>query len=310
MNRKLLLITVLANTAYIIWLAFHIHGYEGVIFYLAEVTISSLPVFFLFNHWTQEHVEHSYHQPKGSVDVFISIVNEPLSLFEPVVEKALGITYAWKKIYILDDGKRESIRKLAMKHNVEYISRPNSREDGKAGNLNYGLEHSTSDYILVLDADQEVTNPEILNELLGHFQADTNLAMVATRQKFDVPKNDFNHDHIFYEHMQTGKNSNNAAISAGSGVIYSRKALDAVGGFQTWNIVEDLYTSYIFQIAGFKTQYVNKSYTLGTAPKRLANIYKQRGTWALDTMRLVFKDSPLFKKSLTFRQKVHYFDSA
>jgi cellulose synthase (UDP-forming) len=309
MNKKLLVITTLSNTAYAIWLGFHITGFYGWFFYGAEVAVSSLSLIFFFNHWSQKHTRHSHLKAQGSVDIFIPVVNEPLDIFEPVLKKALGIDYKDKKIYILDDGHRQSVKKLAEKYGINYISRQ-KRRHYKAGNLNHALKLTDGDYILVIDADQEITDKNILKDLLGHFKDNENLAMISTRQKFKVTRNDFNHDYLFYEHMQTGKNNDNAAISCGSGVVYSRRALNEIEGFQTWNVVEDLYTSYQFHLIGFETLYVNKSYTLGTAPRQLVNIYKQRGTWALDTLRLFFKDSPIFKRQLSFRQKIHYFEIA
>ena len=309
-HKTLLVVTTVLNAAYIIWLAFNVRGPLGVLLFVAEAAVSSLSFLLLFNHWTQKHKAHSTSSFAPTVDVFITVVNEPLKIFEPVLASLGAIDYAKKTIYVLDDGARPSVRDLAAKYGATYLTRPDKPLDYKAGNLNYGLAHSTGEYILVIDADQKVTNPAILKELMGHFREDEGLAMLATRQKFDVPKLDFNHDTLFYEHMQTGKNDDNAAISSGSGVIYSRAALEKIGGIQTWNVVEDLYTAYVLHQAGFKTLYINKAYTLGTAPLDLAAIYKQRGTWALDTLRLFFWQNPFFKKTLDWRQKFHYCELA
>jgi cellulose synthase (UDP-forming) len=108
--------------------------------------------------------------------------------------------------------------------------------------------------------------------------------------------------------MQTGKNADSCSISCGSGVIYRRNALEKIGGFKTWNLVEDVYTSFELHRHGFKSIYVNKAYTTGLAPQDLKNIYKQRGTWAIDSLRLLFKKNPLLTKGLTLNQKVHYFE--
>lgn len=309
-HKLLLLVTTLLNAAYIVWLFFHVQGPFGVILFVAEAAVSSLSFLLLVNHWSQKHVEHAPVPFSPSVDIFLTIVDEPLSIFEPVLASLTKIDYATKTVFVLDDGARATIRDLATKYGATYLTRPDRPKDYKAGNLNYGLEHSHGDYILVIDADQEVTDPAILKELLGHFREDKGLAMVSTRQQFDVPHLDFNNDTLFYEHMQTGKNDDNAAISSGSGVIYSREALRTIGGFQTWNMVEDLTTAYVFHQFGFKTLYVNKAYTLGTAPLDLAAIYKQRGTWALDTLRLFFRQNPFLKRSLTLRQKLHYCELA
>ena len=308
MNKLLLVITVVMNALYLSWLAPHVNGVAGFVFYIAEFSVSALSFLFLINHWSQKHTLHSHREPSGSVDIFIPIVDEPLSIVEPVLRSASRIEYDQKRVWVLDDGKRTSLASLAKQYGAEYVSRPDARADNKAGNLNYALLRSRGDYILVLDADQEVTNPRILQDLLGHFAADKKLAMVATRQRFNVPHADFNHDVLFYEHMQTGKNDNNAAISSGSGVIYARVALKRIGGFQTWSIVEDLYTAYVLHQHGYRTLYINKAYTIGTAPMDLSAIYKQRGTWALDTLRMFFKDNPIFKKTLGVRQKLHYLE--
>jgi cellulose synthase (UDP-forming) len=306
MHKILLALTVVTNGVYIIWLAFHIVWPFGVLFFIAEFLIIVMALLFAINHVSQKHVRHASASPRGAVDIFITVVNEPMYLFEPVVRSAVNIAYGKKNVYLLDDGGREDVKELAVRYGVNYLSRPNKPQDFKAGNLNYALSCSHGDFILVLDADQEVIDRNILKELLGHFRGNNKLAVITTRQSFSVPPGDFNHDALFYEHIQNGKNEDNAALSTGSGVIYSRKALLAIGGFQTWNIVEDLYTSYTFHLAGFRTLYINKIYTRGTAPLDVPTIYKQRGTWALDTLRMFFRDCPLLKRRLSLQQKLHY----
>jgi cellulose synthase (UDP-forming) len=172
--------------------------------------------------------------------------------------------------------------------------------------MNYGFNNSHGTYILALDAEHAVKQ-NILDDLLGHFK-DRKVAAVASRQGFAIPKDDFNNDHLFYECMQVGKNHDGAAISCGSGVIYRRSALQEIGGFQEWNLVEDLYTTYVLNQHHYKVLYVNQSYSAGTAPYDLKGIYKQRGTWAQDTMRLFIWKSPLFARGLTLRQRMHYFE--
>lgn len=310
MPKKLLLATTIMNAAYIVWLAFHVNGPLGIVLFAAEAAVSSLTFLLFFNHWSQKHVKHSRSSHDASVDVFVTVVDEPLGMLEETVRSAKKIAWRDLRVSVLDDGRREDVRRMCAELGVGYLMRPDIPKDYKAGNLNYGLSRTDGDYVLVLDVDQVVTDPAILSELMGHFAHDKDMAMVATRQRFNVPHADFNHDVLFYEHMQTGKNEDNAAISSGSGVIYSRAALEKIGGFQTWNVVEDLYTAYVLHQHGYRTLYVNKAYTQGTAPLDLAAIYKQRGTWALDTLRLFFRKNPFFAKGLDFRQRVHYSELA
>jgi len=303
----LLFLAALLNLTYLIWLPFHVNGFAGIILFFAEFGLSSLIILFSINHWNRPKITITRTKKSPAVDIFITVVNEPLDLLERVIKSAKEINYTKKKVYVLDDGKREEVAQLANKHLAEYLVRPNRPQDYKAGNLNFGLGESKAPLILTLDADQVVIDPNILNDLVGYFD-NVEVALVSTHQSFDVPASDFNHDLMFYKAMQIGKNYSNSAISVGSGSIYRRTALEIVGGFPTWSVVEDMYVSYLLHQAGYKSQYVDKPYTMGTAPIRLPDIAKQRGTWALDSMRVLLRDCPLFKKKLSINQRLQYFE--
>jgi len=298
------LFAILLNTVYAVWLVTHITNWLGWFLVVAEFVFAGSFNLFVFNHWTQSHVKRSFKRAEGTLDVFLPVVNEPLDIFEATLKAASNIYYTDKTVYVLDDGARSEVRQLADEYGAVYLSSPDNREY-KAGNMNYGLARSNGEFILALDADQ-VADPHIATQLLGHFQDNPKLAIVTTRQSYEVSRGDFNNDHVFYAHMQPGKNKDNAAISTGTGVIYRRNAVEAIGGFQTWNIVEDLYTSYVLHTSGYKSLYVDKAYTHGTAPFDLPMIYKQRGTCAADTMRIWFKKNPLITKGLSWRQRLHY----
>ncbi len=305
-HRILGIISLALSTLYIIWLYFHIIGVEGYILLTVDVSFGSLLILFLINHWAQEHQFHCLGAPEGKLDVFITVAREPIEIVMGTIRAACAIDYESKVVTVLDDGRHPDVERIAKVHGAHYSTREDLLHN-KAGNLNHGLAHTNGEFILTLDADQ-VVHSTIARDLLGYFREDANVAIVTTRQSFDVPVEDFNHDHLFYNHMQAGKNADNAAISCGSGVFYRRSALEAIGRFQTWNLVEDLYTSYILHSHGYKSIYINRAYTIGTAPLNLKTIYKQRGTWALDTLRLFFKRSPLSFPGLTIKQRLHYFE--
>lgn len=306
--RQLALLTLVLTAQYALWLCFNVRGVLGFFFLVVELSLCILPLLFLINHWNLRIVSKSSTRPSGEVDIFITVVDEPLDVVAPVVRSAAHISYADKRVYVLDDKGRDDIRMLAESYDATYLSRADTGKNAKAGNLNFGLAHSTAPYILVLDADQVVTDPAILDNLLGYFIDEPRLAFVTTRQTFRVPKNDFNHDHLFYAYIQNGKNRDNMAMSTGSGVVYRRSAIESIGGFPTWSLVEDLYASILLQRTGWRTLYVHDAYTEGFAPVDIKGIYKQRGTWALDTLRIFMHDSPLFARGLTLKQRLHHFE--
>lgn len=293
---------------YLVWLLFVINGVAGILFFILELLVYLLFVLFCYNHWNRKYqLSGGSYSLRSMVDIFIPTKNEPLEMIRKTITAAANIYHPNTRIYLIDDGNRPHVKKYAKASGITYLVRDNHKEKQfKAAALNHALQQSFGQYILVLDADQ-IVQPSIIDSLLGHFK-DSQVAYVATRQNFNVPEGDFNHDHLFYEYMQTGKNDASVGISCGSGVIYRRESLEKIGGFQEWNIVEDLFTSYVLISEGYKSVYVNQSFTLGTAPTDLSTIYKQRGTWAADTLRLFLWKLPLLNKKLTFRQRLHYYE--
>jgi cellulose synthase (UDP-forming) len=299
---------LLTGITYIVWLYIVVDSPMGYIFLVLEFAIFFIFILYLINHSKKKYqLRGGNYSLRAVVDIFIPTKNEPISILERTLKSATEITYANKRIYVTDDGAREEVKELCEKYNVNYLVRPDRETKAyKAASLNYTLSKSFGNFILALDADQWVA-PNVLDDILGHFK-DENVAIVTTRQAFEVPEGDFNHDHIFYGHMQPGKNAADCAMSCGSGVIYRRSALVDIGGFQEWNIVEDLYTSYVLTQKGYKNIYVSQAYTKGEAPVDLKTIYKQRGTWSLDTMRMFFWKSPLLNRNITLKQRLLYFE--
>jgi cellulose synthase (UDP-forming) len=304
--KRLLPIVILLNLGYLVWVAPRLNGALGITLYIAEWGLFSLTLIFAIAHWERRAVREPFFPPDGTVDVFVTCYNEPLSMIRKTLKAAAEINWQQKTLYLLDDGSREELRELAGRYGAVYLSREDHAH-AKAGNLNHGLQHAKSAFILTLDSDQ-VVEPSILQETLGHFQWDRRIAIVTTRQKFDVHEHDFNHDHMFYEHMQPGKHADLCPISCGSGVIYRRSALDEIGGFATWNVVEDLTTTYELNRRGYRSFYVDKALSVGLAPQDIKNIYKQRGTWAVDSLRILFRQNPLLVRGLTPMQRIHYLE--
>jgi cellulose synthase (UDP-forming) len=115
-------------------------------------------------------------------------------------------------------------------------------------------------------------------------------------------------DRIFFDILQVGRNGFNAAFACGSGVVWRINAVKSIGGFVTWNVVEDLTTSYWLHSAGYRSEYHNEKLSVGLAPDDIPGLLKQRGTWAMDTWRLFLFDNPLFKRGLTLAQRLQYLE--
>jgi len=237
------------------------HPIAAFFFFFAEVACWLLFIFATVGLWSLR-----YKPEEGipvavaySVDVFIPTYSEPLQYLEMTLRAASRIEYdgeiAW---YMLDDAGRSDVEHLAKNYGFHYLSRPKSKipnENAKAGNLNFGFRQSHGDCILVLDADQ-VAQPNILKSLIGYMRFET-VAFVQSKQSYLTQEGDpfYNKSQIFYEIVQLGMDNNDTALSSGSGVLYRRAALESIGGFVEWNIVEDLTTSYELHAHGWKSFY-------------------------------------------------------
>lgn len=301
--------SLITGIIYMLWLYMVIDSAIANLFFVQEFVIFFMFILFVFNHSKKKYQLHGgTYSLRTMVDIFIPTKNEPLGLLERTIKSACEITSPKKRIYVIDDSERDEVKQLCEKYPVTYFVRPDRKTKAyKAASLNFAFSKSFGNFILTLDADQWVA-PNIFDDLLGHFKNEK-VAIVTTRQAFEVPDGDFNHDHLFYGHMQPGKNAADSAMSCGSGVIYRRSALNEIKGFSEWNIVEDLYSSYLLNQHGYKNIYVGQAYTKGEAPIDLKTIYKQRGTWAVDTLRMFFWKQPLFNFKLSFRQRVLYFET-
>ena len=264
--------------------------------------------FFALNAWFLR-----YHTFEGvplertfSVDVYITAAGEPIEMVRKTIESALRIDFQNKRIYLLDDKEDDAYRNLAEACGCGYFARK-EHSHAKAGNLNYAFQRTDGDLILALDADQ-IPHPQIINKIVGYFKI-PKIAFVQTKQDYKLPVGDpfCNADRIFYNVMQSGKDNDNSAFSCGSGVMYRRAALQEIGGFSTWNLVEDVHTSMLLHERGWRSVYHNHPLSKGTAPADIHGVYRQRRQWAADSLRILFWDGFYWRKGLSFKQKLQYF---
>lgn len=256
------------------------------------------------------------HQAPEQLPLIVAVIptyNEPLDILEKTVLSLKALDYPNDLLHIIisDDAHSQQVKDLAAHHNVLYNA--GARRDAKAGNLNSALQYIKSNlpdasFILTQDAD-ELIDPTFISKTVGYFN-DPKVAFVQTPKEAIAPKGDpFGvRDRIFYDSLQAGRAGAGAAFSCGSGVIWRISAVESIGGFVTWNLVEDLTTSYYLHIAGYRSEYHNEILTIGLSPDDIPNLLKQRGTWAADTIRMFLFKNPLYQLGLNLRQRLQYLE--
>ncbi len=314
--QALSLVTILTGVGYLVWVSEAInraHPLVGAGFFLSEVACLLLFTLAASSLWRLRFkpAESPPVETPYAVDVFVPVCGEPIAVVTKTLRAATQIRWRGPlRLWVLDDGADPAVAAVCRELGITYTSRRLAgvpAENAKAGNLNFGLSQAHGELLLVLDADQ-IPRPEILEALAGYFRF-PRVAFVQSRQAYLVPEGDpfFNEDRVFYGAVQLALDHHDTPISCGSGVLYRRAALDDIGGFATWNLVEDLTTSYELHAHGWKSFYYPYPLTVGLAPEDVWGVYRQRGQWALDTMRLFFWDSRLLKHGLGWRKRLNYF---
>jgi cellulose synthase (UDP-forming) len=247
-----------------------------------------------------------------SVDVYVCTYDEPPAVLEATLAGCALMAYP-HTTWLLDDGARPEIARLAQAWSVRYMTRPD-KTHAKAGNINHALPRTDGELVLVLDADH-VPLPDALEMLVGYLE-DPKVALVQTPHDFS------NHDSIqhydlgrheqsvFFSAICAGKDRHNAAFWCGSGALIRREALLSIGGVATETIAEDFHTTIKLHRNGWRTHYDDRIIAQGRAPHDLAAYLLQRDRWARGNLAVfTTAESPLRARGLSASQRMSYLAS-
>lgn len=273
-----------------------------------------------FNAWSR-HVPAPRPVPAGdepTVAVIIPTCGEPIPMVLRTVTSVLEQDWPADRLVVVvsDDGHDARLQEALAAYPVTYHSPPPRFAPGrdgaaKAGNLNSVMAWLAEarpdiEFIETRDADDDLGSTRFLRLVLGQLMADESLAYVQTIKEAEVsPGDPFNNrDATFYRGQMLARNAANAVFPCGSGVVWRRVALVDIGGFPTWNLVEDLQSGVEALRRGWRSMYLPIVGAVGQhSPEDVPNVYKQRGTWAIDTVRLLLWGD---LKGLGFRQRMHF----
>ncbi|MGH9153316.1 MAG: glycosyltransferase, partial [Acidimicrobiales bacterium] len=249
------------------------------------------------------------------VAVLVPTYDEPIEVLLPTVAAAVALQPA-HDTWVLDDGDRPAVRRLAERLGARYLARP-AHDHAKAGNINHALASIDADLVAVLDADH-VAAPGFLANTLAYFD-DPRVAVVQTPQDFynlDSFEHEarrsrreaalYNEQALFYRVIQPGKNRWGAAFWCGTGAVVRMAALRQVGGVATETVTEDIHTTIRFHRRGWRSVYHNEVLARGLAASDASQYRAQRLRWGTGAMQVLRTESPLWCRGLRLRQRLAY----
>ncbi len=279
-----------------------------------------------------------------TVDVFICCAGEPEHIVLKTVIAAQEMLLP-HNTWILDDGKKDDLRRAAELLGVGYLRRTTNAH-AKAGNVNAAFQRTTGRFVVILDADH-VPRPDLLTQTLPHLIANPSIAMVQTPQTYFtegrgmVSEGAAVSQDLFYQAIMPAKNLSNAAFCVGTNVVFRRSALKSLtlreltgrerrrgnhdrnqstplttltalgeeypeGGIWIGSNSEDIWTSLELHRRGWRTVFLPKVLTQGLTPDRLGPFLKQQFRWASGGWEVLLVGRVLKAHQLTLSQKLQY----
>lgn len=293
------------------------HLVFSILLYGAELFSFFTIMLHLFMTWRLALRQSPPAPPGLKVAVLIPTLDEPVAMLRQTLLGAIRMDYP-HQTWLLDDGRRPQMRRLAKELGCNYLTRPENT-DAKAGSLNNALRHVEADFLAIFDADH-IPSKEFLTHTLGYF-GDENVAFVQTPQDFynldsyqhiKSPRNQsiWSEQSLFFRVIQRGKDYWNAAFFCGSCAVIRRSALDSIGGFATGTVTEDLHTSLCLHKKGYTSVYHPESLAYGLAPLAIGPYLRQRTRWGQGAMQVWRKEGILLARGLTIPQRINYLASA
>jgi cellulose synthase/poly-beta-1,6-N-acetylglucosamine synthase-like glycosyltransferase len=319
------LLLAAASVFYLPWLLTSLNGsYPWLVwpFAVANVFTVAIGLLSVVNSWWRSAPERRV-LPGGAepvVGVIIPTCGEPVPMVLRTIVSVLEQDWPVDNLVVVvsDDGHDPELEAAVAAYPVLYHSPPPRFAPGrdgaaKAGNLNSALAFLDETvpsiaYIETRDADDELPSLGFLRQVVGQLEANERLAYVQTIKEAQVSEGDpfNNREAMFYRGQMLARNAANAVFPCGSGVVWRRSALREIGNFPTWNLVEDLQSGVEALCRGWEGLYLP---IVGAVPQHspedVPNFYKQRGTWALDTVRLMLWRGV---RGMSIRQQAHFLE--
>ncbi len=248
---------------------------------------------------------------KPSVTVMIPAHNEE-SVISNTVRNILNMDYENFDIIVIDDRSSDNtasvIKDLEHKYDkVTALIRPKDAFPGKSAVLNDAFKIAKGEAILVFDADATV-EPEFLSKLIPYLEPKDVGAVQARKvirnKNVNLLTRCQNNEYTMDTHFQVGRDSIKGAVELrGNGELIKRQALDDIGGWNNYTLVDDLDMSTRLHIKGWDIRFCPDAVVYEEGIIYLRPLYRQRRRWLEGTIRryLEYAGDVLFSKDMSLR---------
>lgn len=270
-----------------------------------------------------------------TVDIAICTYKEDINDVVDTIVACQRVEYQADRlhVYLLDDGRRadmgeacEEIKRSGLlRYELTYVDRP-TNEGYKGGNINNWFEvykERAGEFFIILDADMQPF-PDMMDILMGHYfglseKDQERVAFIQTPQWY----RNFNKSHgwtdfffisefFFYRILQPANSFRGCAVYCGCCGLWSRRAIDSIGGFTEGFATEDSVTGCAViqqKVPGkdynWVSKFVSQPIAVGVSPDTLPALMAQRLRWYHGMMQMFqYHRYYIFAKGLNPIQKL------
>ena len=274
-------------------------------FVLFTVTYTAYQVISLPVNFTGRGFDLAAHQARitawspssyPEIDIFLPVCGEPIEVLSNTWSAVAEMVTAYQGVataYVLDDGGSDEAQAVAEEIGFRYIRRPDRPAGKKAGNLRYAFARTSSEYLVIFDADF-APRADFLAETLPYLD-DPRVAIVQTPQYFRVrPDQSWLENaagavqEVFYRSIQVARDRFDAAICVGTSAVYRRVALEPFGGPTLIPYAEDVHTGLDVRRDGWSLAYLPIVLSTGICPDALDAFVRQQYRWCSGNVGIVF----------------------
>ena len=245
----------------------------------------------------RRHYPQLTKQNAPHVSIIVPAYNEEVNCVR-TVETLLKEDYPSFDIIFVDDGSKDHT--LQRMHDafdgnskVRILGKKNG---GKASALNYGIEHTDSEYLVCIDADTQL-RPDAVGKLMQHFLLDSEhrIGAVAGNVKVGNQRNMLtrwqaieyttsqNFDRMAYSYI------NAVTVVPGAIGAFRKEAIVKAGGLTTDTLAEDCDLTMRINEAGYLIENEGRAVAMTEAPENVRQFVKQRVRWCFGVMQTFWK---------------------
>ncbi len=217
-------------------------------------------------------------------------------------------TYPGKtEVIVVNDGSMDQTKEILNEFKGKITTIHFDKNKGKAHALNVAWKKAKGNLIAAMDGDS-YPNPDTLNKLVPHFYRDTNVGAVTTIVRVNNRHGWLQKIQEVEYYLEFGlKNSvlhtlDSLYVTPGPFSMYAKKALEKIGGYDEYNITEDMEITFHLHQAGYRVILETNAQVYTDVPDTLNKLFRQRQRWSRGGWQTIFK----YRKELFSKQKFFF----